>query len=212
MLTPTVVSDGVNPGFSALVESESRSLTPPLRLAISPISARSVLRPSTGVRSSLKSPLCRIVPAGVWYAVANACGTECVTGMNSQSNGPIMRRSPSCTGISSVRPSIPASSMRFRARPSDERRPVDRERDVTQQEGQPAGVVLVRVGEEHRLDPVGVLPEVREVGEDEVDARHVGLGEHDPAVDDQDAVVDLEAEAVAPDLTEPAEEDDLDRR
>ena len=66
MLTPTVVSDGVNPGFSALVESESRSLMPPLRLAISPISARSVLRPSTGVRSSLKSPLCRIVPAGVW--------------------------------------------------------------------------------------------------------------------------------------------------
>ena len=38
------------------------------------------------------------------------------------------------------------------------------------------------------------------------------LGEHDPAVDDEDAVVDLEAEAVPPDLTEPAEEDDLDGR
>ena len=62
------------------------------------------------------------------------------------------------------------------------------------------------------LDPVGVLAQVREVGQHEVDARHVGLGEHDPAVDDEDAVVDLEAEAVAPDLAEPAEEDDLDRR
>ena len=38
------------------------------------------------------------------------------------------------------------------------------------------------------------------------------LGEHDPAVDDEDAVLDLEAEAVAPDLAETAEEDDPDRR
>ena len=90
-----------------------------MRSAIAPMSDRSVLRPSTGVGSSLKSPLCMIVPAGVWYAVAKACGTECVTGMNSQSNGPIIRRSPSCTGIISVRPSIPASSMRLRASPSD---------------------------------------------------------------------------------------------
>ncbi len=122
-MSPTVDSDGVNPGRHALVESESSSLTPPERLAIAPMSERSVLRPSTGVGSSLKSPLCMIVPAGVWYAVANACGTECVTGMNSQSNGPIMRRSPSCTGINSVRPSIPASSMRLRARPSESGEP-----------------------------------------------------------------------------------------
>ena len=69
-------------------------------------------------------------------------------------------------------------------------------------------MVLVRVGEEDALDPVGVLAQVREVGEDEVDAGHVGVGEHDPAVDDEDAVVDLEAEAVPADLPEPAEEDD----
>ena len=69
-------------------------------------------------------------------------------------------------------------------------------------------MVFVRVGEEHAVDPIGVLPQVREVGEDEVDARHVGVGEHEPAVDDEDAVVDLEAEAVAADLPEPTEEDD----
>ena len=33
-----------------------------------------VSRPSTGVRSILKSPVCRIVPCGVWMAVANPCG------------------------------------------------------------------------------------------------------------------------------------------
>ena len=36
----------------------------------------------------MKSPVCRIVPAGVKNAVANPCGTEWVTGTNSQSNGP----------------------------------------------------------------------------------------------------------------------------
>ena len=56
-------------------------------------------------------------------AVAKPWGTEWVTGMNWQSKGPMLRRSPSATGISSVRPSIPASSMRFRARPSDRAEP-----------------------------------------------------------------------------------------
>ena len=87
-------------------------------------------------------------------------------------------------------------------------RAVDRHRDVAEQEGEAARVVLVRVGEEHALDPVRVLAQIREVGKDEVDAGHVGVGEHEPAVDDEDAVVDLEAEAVAADLTEPTEEDD----
>ena len=91
-----------------------------------------------------------------------------------------------------------------------ERRAVDRDREVAQQEGEPAGVVLVRVGQEDAFDPIGVLAQVREVGEDEVDPRHVGLGEHETAVDDQDAALDLQAHAVAPDLTEPTEEDDAD--
>ena len=119
--TPTVDSDGVWPASSALVESDSRSRTP--RRPISPMRARSVIRPSTGFWSSLKSPECRIVPAGVKMAVAKPWGTEWVTGMNWQSNGPIVRRSPSATGIRSVRDSIPASSIRLRARPSDRAEP-----------------------------------------------------------------------------------------
>ena len=87
-------------------------------------------------------------------------------------------------------------------------RPVDRDGDVAQEVGEPAGVVLVGVREHHALDPVGVLAQVREVGQDEVDAGHVGVGEHEPAVDDEDAPLDLEAEAVPPDLAQPAEEDE----
>ena len=59
-----------------------------------------------------------MVPWGVWKAVASAWGTEWVAGMNSTSNGPISHVSPSATGVSSVRCSRPASSMRPRARPS----------------------------------------------------------------------------------------------
>ena len=72
-------------------------------------------------------------------------------------------------------------------------------------------MVLVAVGEDDPLDPLRVLPQVGEVGEDEVDAGHVGVGEHDPAVDEQDPVLDLDAGAVAPDLAEAAEKDDTDR-
>ena len=121
---PTERSDAVWPGSSALVESARSSRMPGNGLssvgrwrAISPMVARSVRRPSTGVRSSFQSPLCRIVPCGVWNAVAKPWGTEWVTGRNSTSNGPIFRRSPSVTGMSSVRPSSPASSMRCRASP-----------------------------------------------------------------------------------------------
>ena len=92
-----------------------------------------------------------------------------------------------------------------------QRRAVDRNGDVAQQERDPTRVVFVRVGEQDRLDAIGVLTQVGEVGKHEVDAGHVGVGEHDPAVDEQDPLVDLDAAAVAPDLAQPAQKDDADR-
>ena len=59
-------------------------------------------------------------------------------------------------------------------------------------------MVLVRVRQHDALDSVGVLAQVREVGEDEVDAGHVGVGEHQAAVDDQDATLDLEQKQLRP--------------
>ena len=116
-VSPTVDSDGVNPGSSALVESASRSRMPGSS-ASAPIRARSVRRPSTGSRSSLKSPECSTIPWGVWKASANAWGTEWVTGMNSTSQGPIRRRSPSRTAISWVFSNNPASRIRLLASPT----------------------------------------------------------------------------------------------
>ncbi len=116
-VSPTADSEGVNPGSSALVESESRRRMPGSS-ASAPKRARSVRRPSTGSRSSLKSPECRITPWGVWNASAKAWGTEWVTGMNSTSQGPMRRRSPSFTAISSVRSRRPASRIRELASPT----------------------------------------------------------------------------------------------
>jgi hypothetical protein len=62
----TTASDSVVPGFSALVESPSISATP--RSPSAAIFARSVRTPSIGVWSSLKSPVCRIVPSAVCSA------------------------------------------------------------------------------------------------------------------------------------------------
>ena len=58
------------------------------------------------------------MPCGVWKAVANPWGTEWVTGMNSTVARPDAAPLAVGTGISSVRSSSPASSMRLRARPS----------------------------------------------------------------------------------------------
>ncbi len=113
---PTARSLGAYPCSSALVESAISSRMPS-EAAMAPMRARSVRRLSTGVRSSLKSPECSTTPCGVCTAMAKAWGTEWVTGMNSTSKGPIVRRSPSGTATRSVWPRSPASSIRFRASP-----------------------------------------------------------------------------------------------
>ena len=181
--------------------------------------ARSVRRPSTGVRSSLKSPLCSTTPWGVCTAMAWACGTLCVTGMNSTSNGPIC--TPFVVGDDAqLRVAEEPGLLDAVAGESERhRRAVDRHLDLAQQVLQGADVVLVAVGGDDGDDAPGVLAQVREVGEHEVDAVHVRVGEHQPAVDEQDLAIgtvarrtaaELDRHAVAADLAEAAEEDDAD--
>ena len=114
--SPTSFSERDDPGASALVESANSSLTPGLS-ASAPMRDRAVRRPSTGVRSSLKSLECRITPWGVEKAVMSPPGTEWVTGIASHSNGPARKRSPSRTSRSSARSSRPASASLWRTRP-----------------------------------------------------------------------------------------------
>ncbi len=72
-------------------------------------------------------------------------------------------------------------------------------------------MVFVAVGENHCVDPVGVLAKVGEVGKDEVDAGHVRVGEHDAHVENENAAVHLDAGAVPAYLPEAAEKYHPDR-
>jgi hypothetical protein len=73
-------------------------------------------------------------------------------------------------------------------------------------------VILVGVRDEERADVGAVLLEVGDVGDDEVDAEHLLVGEHQAAVDDDDVVAVLEHVHVLADLPHPAERDDAERR
>ena len=89
---------------------------------------------------------------------------------------------------------------------------VDRHaRELGQDVRQRADVVLVGVGDEERPDLGAVLLEVGDVGDDEVDAEHLLVGEHEAAVDDDDVVAVLEDVHVLADLPHPAERDDAER-
>ncbi len=61
-------------------------------------------------------------------------------------------------------------------------------------------------------DPVAARGEVLEVGDDEVDAGHVGGREEHPRVEEQEVVLPLEHHGVEAELTEPAERHEADRR
>ena len=84
--TPTVASLGVKLALVALVESLMSKSTPasPNRAS----APKSVCTPSMGVWSSLKSPVCSTLPAGLWKNTPTAPGMEWFTAKNSASMQP----------------------------------------------------------------------------------------------------------------------------
>ena len=80
--------------------------------------------------------------------------------------------------------------------------------DLAKEVRQPADVILVPVREDDCAQATLALAQVREVGEDEVDAEVLVARERESCVDDHRVVSDLEDGHVLPDLAEPAERDD----
>ena len=152
-----------------------------------------------------------MTPCGVWTAMAWAWGTLWVTGMNSTSNGADAPALAVGDRDQLGLPEQPGLLDAVAGQPERQCRRVDREADLAEQELQSADVVLVPVRGDDGVDAVGVLAQVREVGQDEVDAVEVGPREHEPAVDEQDATVGTDAlldrHAVAADLPQAAQED-----
>ena len=138
-------------------------------------------------------------------ATASASGIEWLTATNSRSNGPNEIRSPSVTtccavSLSRCSCSFERSSARVSFEPTS-----GMSCALAEEVRRRADVVLVTVGEHQRLDLVEPVPDRLEVGEDQVDAGVVLLGEQHPAVDDEQPAVVLEDGHVAADLAEAAE-------
>ena len=72
-------------------------------------------------------------------------------------------------------------------------------------------MVLVAVGDDDRLDVARALAQIGEVGQHEIDADHLGRGEAQADVDDDDAVVVLDDGHVLADLPQAAEGQDAQR-
>jgi hypothetical protein len=83
-----------------------------------------------------------------------------------------------------------------------EPRAVDRRRRRLEGERQRADVVFVAVGEHDGADAGGPLRDVLEVGDDRVDPRKLGPGEHHAGIEEQDVVPPLHDQGVQAKLSQ----------
>jgi len=67
----------------------------------------------------------------------------------------------------------------------------------------------VAVGEDDGADVCAVFNEVGDIGDDNVDAKEFGLGEHQSGIDDDDIVIPTERQAVHSEFAESAQGDDF---
>ena len=87
---------------------------------------------------------------------------------------------------------------------------VHRHREFPEQKGQGADVVFVAVGEDHGRQLVPALPEVGEIGDNDVDPQYRVFGEHEAGVHHHQVVVGLQGHQVEADFPQAAQEGQVD--
>ena len=202
-------SEVVKPGTSALVESVRKRSTPssPSRAK----ARRSVIRPSSGSWSILKSPVCSTSPAPVRIATASASGMEWLTATNSRSKGPKLIRSPSRTlwwtvSCSRCSRSLLSSSASVSSEPTSGMSPRSRSRNGVAPMWSSWPWVRTSASTSSSRSRIG-----SKSGRIRSTPGVVLLGEQHAAVDDQQPAVVLEDGHVAADLPEATERDDAQR-
>ena len=132
----------------------------------------------------MKSPLASTTPAGVSIARARLSRTLCATRIGWTRKGPTSTGWP---GVSVPQVRVDAALLEPLAREAEgEAASVDGRGRGLQRERERADVVLVAVGEEDPADRGRALGEVLEVGDDGVDAGHLGGREEHPRVEQQE--------------------------
>ena len=157
----------------------------------------------------MKSPVWMTTPTGVSMASATQSTSECVTRIGSMVNGPMvklpLRRDLDQLGI--VQQFV-LFELAFDIG-QRELGGVDRNIELAQDPGQPADMVFVAVRQNDRRARAAVLDQIGDVGDDNVDAEKVALGEHEAGIDDDDVVFPADGQAVHAELAEAAKGDDL---
>ena len=67
-------------------------------------------------------------------------------------------------------------------------------------------MILMSVGDDHAADLVAVLLKIGVIGNDQIDAEHIAVGERHTGVDDDDIVLTFKYSQVLADLIQTAEE------
>ena len=89
-------------------------------------------------------------------------------------------------------------------------RAVDRNVDVAEEIREGADVVLVAVGDHHAPDPFFLIFQIFDViRDDQVDAQHIMVGEHNARVDDQDVAAVFDSRHIFSNFPQSSEGDDL---
>jgi hypothetical protein len=141
------------------------------------------------------------MPTGVWMARATQSTSECVTHDGEGAEG------EAATGEDFDEFGVVEEAMLIELAfdvGEGELGAVDGDVELGEDPGEPADVVFVSVGEDDAADLVAVLDEIADVGDDDVDAEQLFLGEHEAGVDDQDVIVVTESETVHTELAESA--------
>ena len=79
--------------------------------------------------------------------------------------------------------------------------------EVGQNKGECSNMVFVSVGDEDGPHPRGTLPQIGDVGDNQVYPQHILFRELDPAVDDDDVVAALQGHHVLADFPQSAQGD-----
>ncbi len=170
----TSISEPVKPRRSMLVLSASSASTPSEPSVAK--RCRSTCWPSSGVWSTLKSPVWTSVPAGVCSASPTQSGMLCVTRRNSTVIEPMTMRSPGATVTSLSPGSIWCSSSLGSTSASVSGVPYTGPFEQRPHVGHPADVVLVSVRQDEGRD--AAVLQVRQVGHDEIHAQQVRARKH----------------------------------